>query len=437
MAKRKGIVAIVGRPNVGKSALFNRIIKEKKAIVENSRGVTRDRIYGNAEWLTRQFILVDTGGITLQNEPFAKEIKLQAEIAIEEADEIIFLLDYHDQITVEDQMIAKILYKTKKPIILAVNKYDKHDPSFQPYEFMSLGFGEPIMISATHGIGIGDLLDSIIHQMPKIGDEEDSDATRIAIVGKPNVGKSSLVNSILGQDRMIVSDVAGTTRDSVDSKIKRNGKEYVLIDTAGLRRKGKINEAIEKYSYLRSLASINNADISILMLDITQKISDQDTNIGGLAFEEKKPIIIVANKWDLIKNKEAEIEKKTAEIRDYFKYLQYAQILFISANDKTRIYKIFDAIDKISDGLKRRIQTSVFNEVLNKAQLINPAPNFNGGRLKIYYGSQVEAYLPTFILFVNNPKYVHFSYKRFLENQIRNQFDFYGIPINIIFRERK
>jgi len=437
MAKRKGIVAIVGRPNVGKSALFNRIIKEKKAIVENSRGVTRDRIYGNAEWLTRQFILVDTGGITLRDEPFAKEIKLQAEIAIEEADEIIFLLDYHDQITVEDQTIAKILYKTKKPIILAVNKYDKNDPNFQPYEFMSLGFGEPIMISATHGIGIGDLLDSIIHQMPKISDEVDDDTTRIAIVGKPNVGKSSLVNSILGQDRMIVSDVAGTTRDSVDSKIKRDGKEYVLIDTAGLRRKGKINEAIEKYSYLRSLASINSADITILMLDITQKISDQDTNIGGLAFEEKKPIIIVANKWDLIKNKEAEIEKKTAEIRDYFKYLQYAQILFISANDKTRIYKIFDAVDKISNGLKRRIQTSVFNEVLNKAQLINPAPNFNGGRLKIYYGSQVEAYLPTFILFVNNPKYVHFSYKRFLENQIRNQFDFYGIPINIIFRERK
>jgi len=437
MATRKGIVAIVGRPNVGKSALFNRIIHEKKSIVDDKRGVTRDRIYGNAEWLTREFILVDTGGITLQDEPFSKEIKMQAEIAIEEADEIVFVLDYRDQITTEDQMIAKILYKSKKPVILAVNKYDRKDVQYEPYEFMSLGFGEPILISATHGIGVGDLLDVIVQKMPHFEEVDREDVTRVAVVGKPNVGKSSLINSILGQDRMIVSNIAGTTRDAVDSEVKRDGKEYILIDTAGLRRKGKIYEDIEKYSYLRSLSSINDSDITILMLDISQKISDQDTNIGGLAFNEKKPVIILANKWDLVKNKEAEIEKKTAEIRSYFKYLQYAQILFISANEKTRIYRVFDAIDEINEALKRRVKTSVFNEVLNKAQLINPAPNFNGGRLKIYYGSQVEAYLPTFVLFVNNPKFVHFSYKRFLENQIRLNFGFEGIPINILFRERK
>ncbi|ASZ08957.1 ribosome biogenesis GTPase Der [Mesoplasma chauliocola] len=434
---KKGIVAIVGRPNVGKSSLFNRIIREKKSIVEDTPGVTRDRIYGTAEWLTREFIVIDTGGITLEDQPFAKEIKVQAEIAMEEADVIVFILNHQEGLSDEDKMVAKILYKTKKPIILAVNKYDKKTSDFDQYEYMSLGLGEPILISATHGIGTGDLLDSIIHQMPSHEEISKDDKTRVSIIGRPNVGKSSLVNSLIGEDRMIVSDIPGTTLDAVDSVVKVNNIEYTLIDTAGIRKKSKIFQNVEKYSYLRSLSTINGSDVVLLMLDASVPITDLDTNIGGLAFEEKKPIIIIANKWDLVENKEKEILKKEEEIRAYFKYLAYAKILFVSAHDKTRITKIFTAVEEIRTALDKKIKTSVFNEVLNKAQLINPAPNFNGGRLKIYYGAQVEAYLPTFVLFVNNPDYVHFSYKRFLENQIRLQFGFEGVPMSIIFRERK
>ncbi|ATZ20731.1 ribosome biogenesis GTPase Der [Mesoplasma coleopterae] len=434
---KKGIVAIVGRPNVGKSSLFNRIIREKKSIVEDTPGVTRDRIYGTAEWLTREFIVIDTGGITLEDQPFAKEIKVQAEIAMEEADVIVFLLNHQEGLSDEDKMIAKILYKTKKPIVLAVNKYDKKTSDFDQYEYMSLGFGEPILISATHGIGTGDLLDDIIHQMPSNEEMNKDNRTRVSIIGRPNVGKSSLVNSLIGEERMIVSDIPGTTLDAVDSVVKVNNIEYTLIDTAGIRKKSKIFQNVEKYSYLRSLTTINGSDVVLLMLDASVPISDLDTNIGGLAFEERKPIIIIANKWDLVENKEKEILKKEDEIRAYFKYLAYAKILFVSAHDKTRITKIFTAVEDIRTALDKKIKTSVFNEVLNKAQLINPAPNFNGGRLKIYYGAQVEAYLPTFVLFVNNPDYVHFSYKRFLENQIRLQFGFEGVPMSIIFRERK
>ncbi|PPE04993.1 GTP-binding protein EngA [Entomoplasma ellychniae] len=434
---KKGIVAIVGRPNVGKSSLFNRIIKQKKSIVENTPGVTRDRIYGTTEWLTREFIVIDTGGITLEDQPFAKEIKIQAEIAIEEADVIVFVLNHKEQLTEEDKMIARILYKTKKPVILAVNKYDKKTNDYVQYEYMSLGLNEPIMMSATHGIGIGDLLDSVIKLLPSANDLNPDMNSRIAIIGRPNVGKSSLVNSLLNETRMIVSEIPGTTIDAVDSVVKVNNIEYTIVDTAGIRKKSKIFRNIEKYSYLRSLTTINGSDIIILMLDSSETITDLDTNIGGLAFEEKKPIIIVANKWDLVEDKEKKILEKEEEIRSYFKYLAYAKVLFVSTRDKTRISKIFSSIEDIKVGLTKKIKTSVFNEVLNKAQLINPAPNFNGGRLKIYYGSQVEAYLPTFVLFVNNPDYVHFSYKRFIENQIRLQFGFEGVPINIIFRERK
>ncbi|PPE06475.1 ribosome biogenesis GTPase Der [Mesoplasma corruscae] len=434
---KKGIVAIVGRPNVGKSSLFNRIIKQKKSIVENTPGVTRDRIYGTTEWLTREFIVIDTGGITLEDQPFAKEIKIQAEIAIEEADVIVFVLNHKEQLTEEDKMIARILYKTKKPVILAVNKYDKKTNDYVQYEYMSLGLNEPIMMSATHGIGIGDLLDSVIKLLPSANDLNPDMNSRIAIIGRPNVGKSSLVNSLLNETRMIVSEIPGTTIDAVDSVVKVNNIEYTIVDTAGIRKKSKIFRNIEKYSYLRSLTTINGSDIIILMLDSSETITDLDTNIGGLAFEEKKPIIIVANKWDLVEDKEKKILEKEEEIRSYFKYLAYAKVLFVSTRDKTRISKIFSSIEDIKVGLTKKIKTSVFNEVLNKAQLINPAPNFNGGRLKIYYGSQVEAYLPTFVLFVNNPDYAHFSYKRFIENQIRLQFGFEGVPINIIFRERK
>ena len=437
MAK-KGIVAIIGRSNVGKSTLFNRIIREKKAIVENKPGVTRDRMYGNAEWLTRKFIIIDTGGITLKDEVFAKEIKMQAEIAIKEADVIIFLINYKEGITLEDEVVAKILYKSNKPIILTVNKYDNKDGIAENYQYMILGFGEPCLISSTHGIGVGDLLDKIVENLPTFNKEMLDNDTKLAIIGRPNVGKSSLVNSVIGENRMIVSEKAGTTIDSVDSKITINGSDYVIIDTAGLRKKGKIYENLEKYSYLRAMTSINKADIVILMIDLSQTITDQDTNIGGFAFEENKPLIIVGNKWDLIENKKTNtMIKKEKEIRSYFKYLNYASVLFISAKESKRIYKIFEAIQLIKVNMKKRIRTSILNEVFNKAQLINPAPNHNGGRLKLYYASQVEAQLPTFILFVNNPSYVHFSYKRFLENQIRLHFDFRGVPLTLIFRERK
>ncbi|ALD66173.1 ribosome biogenesis GTPase Der [Spiroplasma cantharicola] len=435
---RKGIVAIVGRPNVGKSTLFNRIIREKKAIVEDKPGVTRDRMYGKAEWLTLPFIVVDTGGITLQDSPFSKEIRMQAEIAIKEADVIVFAINYKDGITQEDEAVAKILYKTHKPVILAVNKYDKKDQFDESFTFMTLGFGEPFMISSTHGIGIGDLLDKIIESFPKFDEGEENEELKLAIVGRPNVGKSSLVNSLVGEERMIVSEIAGTTIDAVDSKIKYNGNSYTIIDTAGMRKKGKIYENLEKYSYLRSISTINKADIVLLILDSSENIKDHDTNIGGFAFEENKPIIIIGNKWDLVKDKETNtMKRKEEEIKAYFKYLNYAKVLFISAKENKRINKIFDIVDLVQKNIKKRIRTSLLNEVFNKAQLINPAPNHNGGRLKIFYASQVEAYLPTFVLFVNNPEFVHFSYKRFLENQIRSQFDFSGVPITIIFRERK
>ncbi|AKX34447.1 GTP-binding protein EngA [Spiroplasma litorale] len=436
--KNKGIVAIVGRPNVGKSTLFNRIIREKKSIVEDVPGVTRDRLYGEAEWLTVPFILIDTGGITLQDTKFAKEIKMQAEIAIKEADLILFVLNYKDGICPEDNAVLKILYKTNKPVILVINKYDKKDDFNNAYEYMSLGMGEPVLVSSTHGIGVGDLLDKITENLPKANEVFDSKNVKVSVVGKPNVGKSSFVNSLLGEKRMIVSDIPGTTTDSVDSEIKFNDKVYTIIDTAGLRKKGKIYENLEKYSYIRSISSINKSDVVLLMLDVSLPITDQDSNIGGFAFEENKPIIIVANKWDLVEKKDSNsMNKKEEEIKSYFKYLSYAKILFTSATEKVRVNKIFELIDTINNNLKKRIKTSLLNEIFNKAQLINPSPKHNGGRLKIYYGSQVEAYIPTFVLFVNNPSFVHFSYKRFLENQIRQYFDFTGVPIKIIFRERK
>ncbi|WP_342269160.1 ribosome biogenesis GTPase Der [Spiroplasma endosymbiont of Aspidapion aeneum] len=438
MAQKK-VFTIVGRPNVGKSTFFNRIIKERKSIVEDTPGVTRDRIYGQGEWITIPFILIDTGGIVFNDDlPFSRQIKLQAQIAIEEADVILFLINYKEGITNEDEEVAKLLYKANKPILLVANKYDNKDSGYEKYEFMSLGFGEPYLISSSHGIGIGDLMDGIFNKIPKEESVYDDNELKITIVGRPNVGKSSLLNSLVNEDRMIVSDIPGTTRDSVDTRIKFKGKDYILVDTAGLRKRGKIYENIEKYSYLRSLSSINKSDIVILVVDISNSIIDQDTNIGGLAFDEKKPIIIIANKWDLVEDKSsAAMNKKEKEIRSYFKYLQYAKIVFTSAIERTRIHNVFETIDLVKENMSKRIKTSILNEIFNKAQLINPAPDFNGGRLKIYFVNQVKAYMPTFVLFVNNPNYVHFSYKRFLENQIRAHFNFDGVPINIIFREKK
>ncbi|WP_338970526.1 ribosome biogenesis GTPase Der [Spiroplasma endosymbiont of Labia minor] len=435
---KKGVVAIVGRPNVGKSTLFNRIIRERKSIVEDTPGVTRDRIYGQAEWLNLPFLVIDTGGLTIKDVPFSKEIATQVKIAIDEADVIIFVLDYKNGLTAEDESVAKILYKTNKPVIVAVNKYDNKVSDEFGYEYLALGFNEPVLISSTHGIGIGDLLDKIIAFMSKDDNKIETYAINIAIIGRPNVGKSSLINSIIGEQRMIVSDVEGTTTDSVDTPIFRNKKKYVLVDTAGIRKRSKIYENVDKYSHIRTLSSINKADIVLLVVDSSQKINDLDTNIGGIAFEEGKPIIIVGNKWDAVKEKnDKTMIEKEEEIKSYFKYLQYAKIVFLSALNNKRIDKLFDIINLVNENRTKHIATSLFNEILNRAQLLNPAPNFNGGRLKIYYGTQVEAYLPTFVMYVNNSSYLHFSYKRFIENQIRSQFNFDGVPLTLIFRERK
>ncbi|AGM25904.1 GTP-binding protein EngA [Spiroplasma syrphidicola EA-1] len=436
---RKGTVAIVGRPNVGKSTLFNRIIRERLSIVEDTPGVTRDRIYSYSEWLTREFLIIDTGGITLDhNAPFAQEIKVQAEIAIEEADVIVFVVSYKDGIISDDQMIAKLLYKSKKPIILAVNKYDKQEKDSELYEYMALGFGEPIPVSAAHGIGVGDLLDEIISYLDAIPVVEKPPGINFSLIGRPNAGKSSLVNAILGEERVIVSPIAGTTTDSIDTSFTRNQEKYTVIDTAGIRRRGKVYEKLEKYSVLRAVSAIERSDVVLVIIDGTVPITDQDTNIAGLAFEQNKPIILVVNKWDAIADKETQTMNQIEKhIRSYFKYLSYAKMVFVSALEKKRLNQLFDTIKTVYEGLQIRVKTSVLNEILVKAQLLNPPPDFNGGRLKIYYATQPVGTIPTFIMFCNEPKYLHFSYKRFIENQIREHFGFEGIPIKILFRKRK
>lgn len=432
---KKAFVAIVGRPNVGKSTLFNRIIKSRHSIVDDQPGVTRDRIYQQAEWLTRNFWLIDTGGITWTENDLMQNIKMQAEIAIEQADTIIFVTNFQEGLTNEDSLIAKILYKSKKSIILAINKYDNLKNSENLYEFRQLGFKEYIAVSSNHGIGIGDLLDKVINTLP-ISIEDDQATTKFAIVGRPNVGKSSLTNAILKSERVIVSPVAGTTTDAIDTIFQYQNDQYLVIDTAGIRRKGKISEKLEKYSVLRAIHAIERSDVVLLILDGSVEIREQDSKIASIAFESYKPIVIVVNKWDLVSNKEAEQKKMINQIHEHFKFLSYALIIFVSAKNNEKINNIFTKLKIIKENSKLRIQTSVLNEILTKAQLINQSPIFNGDRLKIYYGSQVSVEPVTFVLFVNSPKYLHFSYERFLENQIRNAFGFEGVPIKLIFRDR-
>ena len=431
-----GILAIVGRPNVGKSTIFNRIIGERKSIVEDIPGVTRDRIYGKAEWLTKEFRVIDTGGIQLADQPFRDEINMQVEIAIDEADVILFVVSGKDGITMDDEYIARLLQKSRKPIVLAVNKVDDFSQNDAIYEFYNLGLGDPIAVSAAHGIGTGDMLDEIVKAFPDKQQKEYEGMTRFCLIGRPNVGKSSLVNAILNQERVIVSDIEGTTRDAIDTPFKREGKDYVVIDTAGIRKKGKVYENIEKYSVLRAMAAIERSDVVLVVIDGETGIRDQDKHVAGYAHEAGKGVIIVYNKWDAVDKDEQTMQKIEKEIRAQFLYLSYAPILFVSALKKQRIHTLLPAIDKVHDYSVLRIQTNVLNEVIMDAQLMTPPPTHKGKRLKIYYASQVSVAPPTIVLFVNDPELLHFSYKRYLENCLRDAFAFTGTTIRILARER-
>ena len=432
-----GICAIVGRPNVGKSTIFNRIIGERKSIVEDTPGVTRDRIYGKVEWLTKEFRVIDTGGIQLADQPFQKEIEMQVEIAIDEADSIIFIVNGKEGLTNDDEYIAKMLIKSGKPVVLAVNKIDDTHLINNIYEFYALGLGDPIAVSGVHGIGIGDILDEVVKTFPDKSRKEYEGMCSFSLIGRPNVGKSSLVNAILNEERTIVSNIEGTTRDAIDTPFKRDGKDYVVIDTAGIRKKGKVYENIEKYSVLRALSAIERSDVVCVVLDGELGIRDQDKHVAGYAHEAGKGVVILYNKWDTVEkdsNTTVEIERK---IRNEFVYLNYAPIIFVSAQTKQRVHQILPTIDQVHDYSLMRIPTNVLNEVIMDAQLMTPPPTHNGKRLRIYYASQVSVGPPTFVLFVNDPELLHFSYKRFLENKLREAFNFTGTTLRIIARERQ
>ncbi len=431
------VVALVGSPNVGKSTIFNRLIGQRQAIIDNERGVTRDRMYGKAEWLTRTFNIIDTGGIEIENAPFQQQIRAQVELAIKEADVIVFITDAFLGVSVDDLEVAKMLYRIKKPVIVAVNKVDDSVHAGGVSDFYRLGLGDPIPVSGEHGVGIGDLLDRIVANLPPAKKEKDNHATTFCIIGQPNVGKSSLVNAILNQERVIVSDISGTTRDSVDTPFVRNGQDYVVVDTAGLKKRGKIYEDIDRYAALRAFRAIERSDIVLFVIDPVEGIREQDKHVVGYATDESKAIIIVVNKWDAVKKDEKTMDEFKKKIRKEFKFLDYAPIVFVSALTKARIHDIFTMIDYVEKAYNLRIPTNTLNGIIQDAQIMNETPMFNGGRLKIYYVNQVAVKPPTFVLFVNNPNYMHFSYKRYLENRIRESFNFDGTPIKIILRERK
>lgn len=430
------IVALVGSPNVGKSTIFNRLVGHRDAIVNNQPGVTRDRIYGKVTWLDHSFNLVDTGGIEWKNRPFQDEIRAQVFVAIEEADIIVFLVDSKLGITKNDELIAKLLHKTKKPIILAVNKTDNAMMLSDLSEFYSLGLGEPLPISGAHGIGIGDLLDKIIKQLPSEDTICDEDGITFSMIGRPNVGKSTLVNTLLGRERVIVSTMAGTTRDAVDTRFEHGGRRYVVIDTAGLHRRGAPIEDIEKYAATRTMLALERSEIVLFMIDASEGIVELDKHVVGYASDVSKAIVIIVNKWDIKSDLIGDKQDFEKLIRKEFQFLSYAPIIFISAKQKTNIDAIFDALLKVHEAYSSRIPTNVLNVVLSDAQMANPAPEFQGGRLKIYYGTETSVCPPNITLFVNNPKYAHFSYIRYIENQLRASFNLDGTPIKIDLRER-
>ncbi len=433
----KGVAAIVGRPNVGKSTIFNRMIGERKSIVEDTPGVTRDRIYGKAQWLTQEFRVIDTGGIQLAMQPFQEEIRMQVEIAMDEADLIVFVVNGKEGITNDDEYIAKMLQKSQKPVLLAVNKIDNQEMKDNIYEFYNLGLSDPMPVSGVHGIGIGDLLDEIIQNFPKKERNDYEGMTKFCLIGRPNVGKSSLVNALLNQERSIVSDIEGTTRDAIDTPFKYDGTEYVVIDTAGIRKRGKVYESVEKYSVLRAMSAIERSDVVLVVIDGESGIREQDKHVAGYAHEAGKGVILVYNKWDTVEKDEQTLQQMEKKLRQEFIYLDYAPIIFVSAITRQRVNQLLPLIDEVHDASLLRIQTNVLNEVIMDAQLMTPPPTHKGQRLKIYYASQVTVAPPTIVLFVNDPKLLHFSYERYLENRMREAFGFVGTTIRIIARERK
>ncbi|MGM9987518.1 MAG: ribosome biogenesis GTPase Der [Bacillaceae bacterium] len=433
----KPVLAIVGRPNVGKSTIFNRIVGERVSIVEDIPGVTRDRIYSAGEWLNNEFSVIDTGGIEIGDAPFLQQIRQQAEVAIDEADVIVFMTNGRDGVTAADEEVAKILYKTKKPVVLAVNKVDNPEMRENIFEFYALGFGEPYPISGTHGLGLGDLLDAVVAHFPKDKEDDYSDEViKFSLIGRPNVGKSSLVNAILGQERVIVSNVAGTTRDAVDTPYKKDGQEYVIIDTAGMRKRGKVYESTEKYSVLRAMRAIERSDVVLVVIDGEEGIIEQDKKIAGYAQEAGRAVVIVVNKWDAVEKDDKTMREFEKKIRNHFQFLDYAPIVFLSAKTKKRTHTLFPVINAAAESHSLRVQTNVLNDVIMDAVAMNPTPTHNGQRLKIYYATQVAVKPPTFVVFVNDPELMHFSYERFLENKIREAFGFVGTPIKIFSRAR-
>ena len=432
-----GTLAIVGRPNVGKSTIFNRLLGERKAIVADNPGITRDRIYGRAEWLTKQFSIIDTGGIQLEAAPYQEEIFAQVEIAMDEADTILFIVDGKTGITNDDRYIASLLQKTEKPVLLGVNKIDDLAFLNNIYEFYGLGLGDPLALSGAHGIGIGDILDKIIATFETEEISQINKALHFAVIGQPNVGKSSLVNAILNQQRVIVSEIAGTTRDAIDTPFSYNDQDYIIIDTAGIRRRGKVYENIEKYSVLRAMGAIERSDVILFLIDGEAGIREQDKNVAGYAHQAGKPIIIVYNKIDLVGSDQENITALTKSVRDEFAYLSYAPLIFVSALTRKKVHTILPLIDMVYENSQKRFETNVVNEVILDAQQINPPKTKDGKQLRIYYSAQVAVAPPTFVVFVNNSELMHFSYQRYLENRLREAFDFTGTPLKLIIRNRE
>ena len=431
------LVAIVGSPSVGKSTIFNRIVGERKSIVEDTRGITRDRIYSKASWLTVNFNVVDTGGIEVENRPFQEQIRMQAELAIDEADVVIFVVDGKIGLNEDDKMVAKMLRKAKKHVILAVNKVDNINEINNIYEFYALSLGDPIAVSGEHGIGIGDLLDKVVKELPRVLDDEIDNSTKLALIGRPNVGKSSLFNKLVDQDRVIVSNIEGTTRDSIDTTFIYEDQKYTLIDTAGLKKRGKIYEAVDKYAALRALRSIDKCDIALLLIDAKDGIREQDKHVVGYAIEAKKAIIVIVNKCDLIENLNDYKKEFLEKFKTEFKFLDYVQIIFTSTINFKNKREIFKTIEDVYESYTFQIKTSVLNDIIQEAQMMNETPNFNGGRVRIYYAQQVGSKPLSIALFVNEPTWMHFSYLRYIENKIRDSFELKGSPINLLLRKRK